>query len=74
MTASAAREIDAPPMRPSRRRGGVRSRSGFGQATAGFILLGLIVILGLLAPLLAPADPGTVGLLQRLKPPVWLDG
>jgi peptide/nickel transport system permease protein len=74
MTASTAREIDAPPIRPSRSRGSVRSQAGFGQATAGFILLGLIAILGLLAPLLAPADPGTVGLLQRLKPPVGLDG
>jgi peptide/nickel transport system permease protein len=40
----------------------------------GLIVLGLVAVVGLTAPLLAPSDPGTVGLLQRLKPPMWVEG
>lgn len=74
MSAAIAREVNAPLARPARTRVRLRNSPGFGQVAIGLILLGLVAILGLLAPLLAPADPGTVGLLQRLKPPAWQVG
>ena len=38
---------------------------------AGVIILGLIVVLSLLAPLIAPHDPYTQDLARRMIPPVW---
>ena len=36
--------------------------------------LGLIVLVGILAPLLAPHDPNSTNLLARNTPPFWMDG
>src|SRR5205823_3527011 len=33
--------------------------------------LGVLLLLGLLAPLIAPYDPNTLDLLHRLAPPTW---
>ena len=74
MTGAAARQIDTTLARPARSRGGLRSRPGFGSVVAGLVLLGLVGFIGLAAPVLAPSDPGTVELLQRLKPPAWVEG
>lgn len=41
---------------------------------AGATLLGLIVLMAILAPLLAPYDPYDQNLAQRMIPPVWHDG
>lgn len=40
----------------------------------GCLVLVLIVGLALLAPLIAPYDPYTQDLVNRLKPPVWMEG
>ena len=40
---------------------------------AGLVLLGVCVAMALLAPLLAPHDPYTQNLNQRLGPPVWYE-
>lgn len=40
----------------------------------GGAILGLIFVIALSAPLLAPHDPYAQSLLARLKPPVWLGG
>ncbi|MEM9431147.1 MAG: ABC transporter permease [Pseudomonadota bacterium] len=36
--------------------------------------LGLLFLIALTAPLLAPYDPAAQNIIARLKPPVWLDG
>ena len=51
-----------------------RRRAGVGQIIVGLILLGPIVIAGVAAPQLAPHDPVTVDVAQRLVPPMWVDG
>lgn len=38
------------------------------------VLLGIVALMALLAPLVAPFDPYTQDLLARMKPPVWMDG
>ncbi|WP_240512214.1 ABC transporter permease [Pseudoruegeria sp. SK021] len=40
-------------------------------AAIGFAVMVLIVLMAVFAPVLAPEDPATQSLLQRLKPPVW---
>ncbi len=42
--------------------------------TAGMVILATIVLMGLLAPLLAPHDPYEQDLLARIVPPVWYEG
>jgi len=40
----------------------------------GLAILGLLVLMAIFAPLLAPYDPAAQSLIDRLKPPVWQDG
>ncbi len=49
-------------------------RWSFGVLHLSGLALALIIALGFMAPLIAPYDPNAVNLLNRLKPPVWLDG
>ncbi|MRX52103.1 ABC transporter permease subunit [Paracoccus sp. S-4012] len=37
-------------------------------------LLVLVILVGLLAPLLAPHDPNATNLMSRMAPPVWMEG
>lgn len=41
---------------------------------AGAIVFGLIVLAAIAAPLIAPHDPNEQDILNRLQPPIWLDG
>ncbi|AWB90852.1 ABC transporter permease [Aeromicrobium chenweiae] len=43
-------------------------------AMAAAIILALVVLIGIFAPLIAPYDPSTQHLVDRLKPPIWLSG
>jgi len=43
-------------------------------AKAVLVVLALVVVAGVFAPLLAPADPNAQDLLVRLRPPSWLPG
>jgi peptide/nickel transport system permease protein len=43
-------------------------------AMAAAVILVLVVLVGVFAPLLAPYDPSSQHLVNRLKPPVWLSG
>lgn len=47
---------------------------GFDRLTISLAVLGVILLLGALAPVLAPHDPNKVDMLARMAPPVWLDG
>ncbi len=49
-------------------------RWSFGVLHLSGLALALIIALGLMAPLIAPYDPNAVNLLNRLKPPFWLEG
>lgn len=40
----------------------------------GFILIGLIIFIAIFAPLIAPFDPTTQDLANRLIPPIWNSG
>src|SRR5437762_648574 len=40
----------------------------------GAVIVGLVVLAAIAAPLLAPANPNQGDMLERLRPPVWLDG
>ena len=40
---------------------------------AGIVILSLVVVMAVAAPLLAPADPTDMSLLDRLKPPGFVD-
>lgn len=48
----------------------LRSKTG----TCGAVLVLLVTLTALLAPLLTGQDPGAIDPLNRLKPPMWLDG
>lgn len=39
----------------------------------GGVILGLIILMALLAPLIAPYDPYSQDLVNRMKPPVWYE-
>jgi peptide/nickel transport system permease protein len=41
------------------------------RAVIGLFLVGIMVLAGLLAPVVAPQDPKAVDITQRLKPPAW---
>ena len=43
------------------------------SVVAGFILVGAVVAIALLAPLLSPHDPYAQDLTRRLIPPIWHD-
>jgi peptide/nickel transport system permease protein len=43
-------------------------------ALAALVVLGTIVVIAVLAPQLAPFDPGKTDILSRLKPPSWESG
>ncbi len=58
-------------LRPARNRPRWMRHTGF---LAGAIVLVLIMLMGLLAPLLAPYDPYEQDLLARVVPPVWYEG
>lgn len=47
---------------------------GFDRLTISLGVLAFILLLGALAPVLAPHDPNSVDMLARMAPPVWLDG
>ncbi|MBS7700602.1 MULTISPECIES: ABC transporter permease [unclassified Chelatococcus] len=56
-----------------------RARWGFAwprlnRLTLSLAMLGVIILLGLLAPVLAPHDPDRVNMLARAAPPVWIEG
>lgn len=64
-------------MDPERKRAGfrflkrlLRSKTG----TVGAVLVLIVCLTALLAPLLAGHDPAAVDPLNRLKPPMWLEG
>jgi len=63
----AAAPVPAAPRRAGPRRPATRLYVAGG-------LLGLIVLLGILAPLISPHPPNAVDLLNRVRPPVWMDG
>jgi peptide/nickel transport system permease protein len=48
------------------------SRDRFALLAA--IMLGIVVLLAIFAPLVAPFDPNDKEILQRLKPPIWMEG
>lgn len=48
----------------------LRSKTG----TLGAVLVLIVCLLALLAPLLAGHDPNAVNPLNRLKPPIWMEG
>lgn len=48
----------------------LKSKTG----TVGVFLVMSVILIAILAPWLAPYDPGKVAPLDRLKPPAWLDG
>ncbi|MDU5949222.1 MAG: hypothetical protein E6Z15_19445, partial [Paenibacillus macerans] len=48
----------------------LRSKTG----TVGAVLVLIVCLTALLAPLLAGHDPAAVDPLNRLKPPMWLEG
>ena len=50
------------------------TRRRFDVLTVSAIGLGIIILLGLLAPLIAPHDPNATNLLARSQAPVWGDG
>ena len=72
--ASAAPSEQAERSRAARVLGGVRElwrdKAGF----FGLLVVVLFVLTALLAPLLAPHDPSTQSLTQRLVPPFWEHG
>jgi peptide/nickel transport system permease protein len=47
---------------------------GFDRLTLSLGVLAIILVLGALAPFLAPHDPDKVDMLARMAPPVWMDG
>ncbi|MHA6732371.1 ABC transporter permease [Devosia sp. A369] len=47
---------------------------GFDRLTISLGVLAFILLLGALAPVLAPHDPNRVDMLARMAPPVWMDG
>lgn len=49
-------------------------RPRFDRLTLSLGILGLILLLGVLAPILAPHDPNAINMLARMAPPVWMDG
>lgn len=59
-------DLAAPVLRQRRLRPGRLSLSLAG--------LGIILLLGVLAPWIAPHDPDAIDLLARLRPPVWMAG
>ncbi|CAH1657066.1 ABC transporter permease [Chelatococcus sp. HY11] len=44
------------------------------RLTVSLAMLGAIILLGILAPALAPHDPDRVSMLARSAPPVWMEG
>lgn len=44
------------------------------RLTLSLATLALIILLGVLAPVLAPHDPNKIDMLARMAPPVWMDG
>lgn len=44
------------------------------RLTLSLAALGLIILAGIAAPLIAPHDPDATNLLARMSPPVWLGG
>ncbi|MEM6680097.1 MAG: ABC transporter permease [Pseudomonadota bacterium] len=51
----------------------LRKVFGHGGVTVGAVLLGICVLMALLAPIIAPHDPYSQTLSNRLVPPVWYD-
>ena len=49
-------------------------RRGAGVAVGSLLVLGLVAAAAIFAPLLAPANPITNDLLERLSPPMWSAG
>jgi len=43
-------------------------------AMTGFIILSSLIGIAILAPLIAPLDPGAIDIRARLTPPAWADG
>lgn len=62
----------APAVRARRRSARLR-KPGIAVGLAG-VVLALIVLAAILAPVLSPHDPLKVSVLDRLKPPAWVDG
>ncbi|MGG2990959.1 ABC transporter permease [Paenibacillus macerans] len=70
--------VAGPEPEPERKRAGfrvilkrlLRSKTG----TVGAVLVLIVCLTALLAPLLAGHDPAAVDPLNRLKPPMWLEG
>ena len=46
----------------------------FDRLTLSLGLLAVILLLGALAPVLAPHDPNKIDMLARMAPPVWMEG
>src|SRR5262249_58711215 len=62
------------PLRRGRSAGEAFVRRGAGAAVGSLLVLGLVAAAAIFAPLLAPADPITNDLLERLTPPMWSAG
>ncbi len=59
---------------PTRRRGLLRSLARSPLALLGFVILCVLVFVAISAPLLAPADPNHISVLDRLQPPAFMPG
>jgi peptide/nickel transport system permease protein len=44
------------------------------RGTLGFAIVGVVIVMAVLGPMLAPADPIEQEISQRLRPPVWQTG
>lgn len=67
-TAAPGRASSSPAMRLLRRL--MRAK----LALAGSIILLLVSLTAVFAPIIVPADPSEVNIMDRLKPPVWQEG
>lgn len=47
---------------------------GFDRLTMSLATLGFIILMGALAPWLAPHDPNVIDMFARMAPPVWMEG
>jgi peptide/nickel transport system permease protein len=59
---------------PTRRRGLLQSVARSPIALLGFVILSVLVFVAISAPLLAPADPNHISVLERLQPPAFIPG
>jgi peptide/nickel transport system permease protein len=72
--AAPAAVLGAERARRSRLGGSVVVRRLNARAVIGLFLVGVMLIAGLLAPIVAPDDPKAADITQRLKPPAWHAG